>query len=107
MQAATLILGGAVIVLIGGPLLVFALGFMHARRTLAAASTGLTSRCDWKLLLTSAVLYALAYNLIFFIQDVGMAMDSCSKYCCGPASRSTEGRSHWTSRTRHRTCAPL
>ena len=61
------------LVLLGGPLLFGAWGFLAARRTSGGARLRVPS-WDWKLTLVSALLYALAFNLIFFIQELFLVL---------------------------------
>jgi hypothetical protein len=67
-----LIAVAAVIALVLGPLL-FGLRGLNASRRLAAAP-GRPPTWDWRLAITSALLYALAFNLIFFIQELFLVL---------------------------------
>jgi hypothetical protein len=69
------ILGVAVLsVLVVGPLLFGVQGLYAARRKSADAVPGPALPWDWKLTITSALLYALAFNLIFFIQELFLVL---------------------------------
>ena len=54
-------------VALGGPLL---LGLWGAVRGLSSRAPASRGRRDWKLVFASAFTYALAFNLIFFIQEL-------------------------------------
>jgi hypothetical protein len=69
------ILGVAVLLgLVVGPLLLGLQGVKSARRALGGAVAEPTPTWDWKLTIASALLYALAFNLIFFIQELFLVM---------------------------------
>jgi hypothetical protein len=69
------IVGVAVLlVLVVAPLLLGLTGLKRARRTPLVAIPGATSSWDWKLTITSALLYALAFNLIFFFQELFLVL---------------------------------
>jgi hypothetical protein len=57
------------LVLIAGPLLLGAAGLIRARRTPAEAIPTPIMHWNWRLAINSALLYALAFNLIFFTQE--------------------------------------
>lgn len=61
---------GAPAFALGGPLLLGLSGFFLARRAPPAA----TPQWDWRLMFASALLYALAFNLIFFIQELFLVL---------------------------------
>jgi hypothetical protein len=61
------------LVLVVGPLLLGLRGLNVARRTSGGAPAGLPT-WDWRFTITSALLYALAFNLIFFIQELFLVL---------------------------------
>jgi hypothetical protein len=61
------------LILVVGPLSLGVQGFNVARRRPAGAPDRAGS-WDWKLTITSALLYALAFNLIFFIQELFLVL---------------------------------
>jgi len=68
-QYEFLIAAAALLALVIGPLLLGIRGLIATPpRMVGAASAGVRA-WDWKLTITSALLYALAFNLIFFIQE--------------------------------------
>jgi hypothetical protein len=67
-----LIAVAASLALVLGPLLFGARGLNAARRL--AAVSDRTPNWDWELAITSALLYALAFNLIFFIQELFLVL---------------------------------
>ncbi|MGH8178487.1 MAG: hypothetical protein ACREV5_19700 [Steroidobacter sp.] len=60
-----------VLVLLAGPLLLGLTGLLRARR---ASADNLVTSWNWKLTVSSALLYALAFNLIFFIQELFLVL---------------------------------
>jgi len=60
------------LVALGGPLLLGLVGLWRSRR--AAASAIPAPPWDWRLSLQSAILYALAFNLVFFIQELFLVL---------------------------------
>lgn len=56
------------IVTLGGPLLLGLAGLVKSRRAGAAASAA--PAWDWRLTIASALIFALAFNLVFFIQEL-------------------------------------
>jgi hypothetical protein len=69
------IVGVAVLlVLVVAPLLYGLAGLKRARRTPVVAVAEPALLWDWKLTITSALLYALAFNLIFFIQELFLVL---------------------------------
>jgi hypothetical protein len=62
------------LVLVGGPLSLGLAGLIHARRAPAEAARGCTTPWNWKLTLTSALLYTLSFNLIFFTQELFLVL---------------------------------
>ena len=68
-----LIAVAALLALVVGPLLLGVRGLNAVRRTGLAAADG-TPNWDWELAITSALLYALAFNLIFFIQELFLVL---------------------------------
>jgi hypothetical protein len=69
-----LIAVAALLALVLGPLLLAARGLNATRRTSAAAAADRTANWDWELAITSALLYALAFNLIFLIQELFLVL---------------------------------
>jgi hypothetical protein len=69
-----LIAVAALLALVLGPLLLGVRGLNAARRTSAAAAADQAPNWDWELAITSALLYALAFNLIFFIQELFLVL---------------------------------
>lgn len=65
------IAGAALLVAIVGPLLLGLAGLLHARRARSAAAA---TPWDWKLTLRSTLLYVLAFNLTFFIQELFLVL---------------------------------
>ena len=68
MQQFVVIGVAAVVVVVLAPLLFACAGWLHSRRTDAATQAGV--RADWRLIADSALLYALAFNLVFFVQEL-------------------------------------
>lgn len=64
----------AVLILIAGPLLLGLAGWIHTRRASPGADSDLVTPWDWKLTTMSALLYALAFNLTFFIQELFLVL---------------------------------
>jgi hypothetical protein len=69
-----LIAVAVLLMLVVGPLLLGLKGLNSARRKSAGALSEATSTWDWKLTITSALLYALAFNLTFFIQELFLVL---------------------------------
>jgi len=69
MHQSELIAIAAMLVLVIGPLLLGLKGLDRSRRT-SGEGPGLAHPWDWKLTITSALLYALAFNLTFIIQEL-------------------------------------
>jgi hypothetical protein len=69
MAAKITILIAVALVFVAGPFLLAATGWSTARRAAANTITEPAKRWNWKLTLNSALLYALAFNLTFFIQE--------------------------------------
>ena len=61
----------AVLVAIVGPVLLGFAGLMHARRARCAAAA---TPWDWRLTIRSTLLYVLAFNLTFFIQELFLVL---------------------------------
>src|ERR1044071_980816 len=61
------------LVALGGPLLLGLAGLWRSRGA-SAASTAPAPPWDWRLTLQSAILYALAFNLVFFIQELFLVL---------------------------------
>ncbi len=59
-------------VALGGPLLLGVAGLWHGRVSKSGAEV--PARWDWKLSAQSAILYALAFNLIFFLQELFLVL---------------------------------
>jgi hypothetical protein len=64
----------ALLILIGGPLWLGVQGLNVARRKPVGAPRDPAPNWDWKLTITSALLYALAFNLIFFVQELFLVL---------------------------------
>jgi hypothetical protein len=64
----------ALLVLIAGPLLLGLAGLVHGRRASPDAASGPAIPWDWKLTIMSALLYVLAFNLTFFIQELFLVL---------------------------------
>jgi hypothetical protein len=69
-----LIAVAALSALVLGPLSLGVRGFNAASRTAVAPAAERTPAWDWGLAITSALLYALAFNLIFFIQELFLVL---------------------------------
>jgi hypothetical protein len=69
-----LIAVAVVLMLVVGPLVLGLKGLNSARRLSAGAPAEAVSAWDWKLAITSALLYALAFNLTFFIQELFLVL---------------------------------
>jgi hypothetical protein len=75
MQQSGKLIGIAVaLVLIAGPLLLGVTGLVRARRAPADAAPEAAKPWDWKLTSNSALLYALAFNLTFFLQELFLVL---------------------------------
>jgi hypothetical protein len=68
MTHGELIGAAALVVALGGPLLFGLAGVMRAWRERAPAAVA--GRWDWRLTTHSALLYTLAFNIVFFIQEL-------------------------------------
>jgi hypothetical protein len=64
----------ALLVLVVGPLLLGVRGLIVERRKAVGAAQGASLNWSWKLTIASALLYALAFNLIFFIQELFLVL---------------------------------
>jgi hypothetical protein len=64
----------ALLALAVGPLSLGVRGWVAARRAPAAMLPDLERTWDWQLAITSALLYAIAFNLIFFIQELFLVL---------------------------------
>jgi hypothetical protein len=73
-QGGRLIGIAVALVLVGGPLLLGLSGIFRARRTPAEAVREPGRTWNWKLTINSALLYALAFNLTFFIQELFLVL---------------------------------
>lgn len=74
MACEILIAAAVLLVLVVGPLLLGVRGLNAAPRTSGGALASLVPTWDWKCTITSALLYALAFNLIFFIQELFLVL---------------------------------
>jgi len=74
MQQAGLIGMAAALLLVVGPLLLGFAGWLHARRTPADATAGLAMPWNWRLSVASTLLYTLAFNLTFFLQELFLVL---------------------------------
>lgn len=72
MRQPTLLTAVA-LVLIAGPLLVGLAGMMRARRAIHSGAAPSTP-WNWRLTIASALLYAIAFNLTFFIQELFLVL---------------------------------
>lgn len=61
------------LVALGGPLLL-GLAWLVWGRSSAAGAVSVPARWDWRLVLRSSLLYALAFNIIFFIQELFLVL---------------------------------
>jgi hypothetical protein len=73
-QSAKLIGIAVVLVLMAGPLLLSLAGLIRARRAPGDAVSEPATFWNWRLTLNSALLYALAFNLTFFIQELFLVL---------------------------------
>lgn len=62
----------ALVIAVAGPLSLGLAGWLGARR--ASAGVGRASEWDWKLIAASALLYTLAFNLTFLIQELALVL---------------------------------
>lgn len=69
MTTGTLIGIAALVVVVAGPLALGVTGWFKARRTPPGSG-----RANWKLIVASALLYVLAFNLTFFIQELALVL---------------------------------
>lgn len=69
----TAVIVAASLILVAGPLFLAVQGLNIARRK-PAGEPDRAGCWDWKLTITSALLYALAFNLIFFIQELFLVL---------------------------------
>src|SRR5450432_3248120 len=60
----------ALLVLVIGPLLLGLMGISRVRRASVGEISGLADHWNWKLTIASALLYALAFNLTFIVQEL-------------------------------------
>lgn len=70
----TLIASAVALVLVAGPLLLGLTGFISARRAPRDTSPNAAGSWNWTLTVASALLYTLAFNLIFFIQELFLVL---------------------------------
>src|ERR1700733_4820685 len=69
------LLGSAVaLVLVAGPLLLGLTGLIRVRREATNASSEPATPWSWNLSINSALFYALAFNLTFFIQELFLVL---------------------------------
>jgi hypothetical protein len=73
VRQGTLIAMAAALVLVTGPLLLSLMGWIRTRSTPEDASEPVKP-WNWRLTINSALLYALAFNLIFFIQELFLVL---------------------------------
>jgi hypothetical protein len=73
-QGGKLIGIAVALVLVAGPLLLGVTGLIRARRAPADAVPERAMPWNWKLTINSALLYALAFNLTFFIQELFLVL---------------------------------
>jgi hypothetical protein len=74
VSAAQLIGIAALLAVVAGPAALALAGWLRARRTLPAQGAGVRRRWRWKLSAMSALLYVLAFNLTFFIQELFLVL---------------------------------
>ena len=74
MTDAKIIGTAASIVLVAGPLLLGLAGWVHVRREQYDVRPGLSAPGNWRLTIASALLYVLAFNLTFFIQELFLVL---------------------------------
>ncbi|HWW69361.1 MAG TPA: hypothetical protein VN089_05440 [Duganella sp.] len=72
MTSGSLIGIATVLIVFAGPLTLCLAGWLDARRGSAGASRPI--EWDWKLIIASALLYVLAFNLTFFIQELALVL---------------------------------
>jgi hypothetical protein len=73
-QGATLIGIAVALALIAGPLLLGLAGWIRPRGAPAVAIPDSATRWNWKLTIVSGLLYVLAFNLTFFIQELFLVL---------------------------------
>ncbi|KAF1721051.1 hypothetical protein SAMN06296416_104125 [Pseudoxanthomonas wuyuanensis] len=69
-----MLLIASALLLVAAPLLVWSAGLFNARRTPAGAASAPVLPWNGKLILLSALLYTLAFNLTFFIQELFLVL---------------------------------
>jgi hypothetical protein len=69
MRNISVVAGAALLVMIGGPACLGLIGAVRKGGTRKAGAAAKSAR-DWRLMVTSSLLYALAFSLIFFIQEL-------------------------------------
>jgi hypothetical protein len=75
MHQGEMLIGSAVaLVLVAGPLLLGLTGLIRVRRKPADAVSEPAMPWNWKLMINSALLYALAFNVTFFIQELFLVL---------------------------------
>jgi hypothetical protein len=75
MHQATIFVGiAALLGLVVGPLLFAVMGYRSARRPLVGSVSESAVPWNWKLTIASALLYAIAFNLTFFIQELFLVL---------------------------------
>jgi hypothetical protein len=74
VSAAQLIGIAALLAVVAGPAALALAGWLRARYTLPAQGAGVRRRWRWKLTAMSALLYVLAFNLTFFIQELFLVL---------------------------------
>lgn len=72
MTSTSLIGIATILIIFAGPLTLGLAGRLSARRD--PTRTGRAIAWDWKLIVTSALLYVLAFNLTFFIQELALVL---------------------------------
>jgi hypothetical protein len=71
-QSSRVVVVASLLVTIGGPVFLGLVGVIRHRA--AASEAAQTSAWNWRLTLNSALLYALAFSLIFFIQELFLVL---------------------------------
>jgi hypothetical protein len=92
ISASTIILVATATALVGGPLLLGLTGLVRSLRSPSPGGAGAGQ--TWRLSLASAFLYALAFNLIFFVQELTLA--GSKALVPGLHTTLTHNNHHWT-----------
>lgn len=68
------IIAAAILVVVVGPALLGLVGWLRLRRTSPSVRRASGTSWDWRLTILSALLFVLAFNLIFFIQELFLVL---------------------------------